>query len=284
MSERVDARVEVTKALKLYVNGALIRSESGATFPVACFEVCGASRKDARDAVRAGANAATGWAARDAYNRGQVIYRVAEMFEARAGEFAALLQQLGVDPVTARHDVQRAVDVWVHYAGWSDKVGQVFGSVNDVSGPFVSYTSAQSLGLVAVLVDASTSLSLVEVSAALASTLAAGNAAVVCVAGPLAVLMANFAEVLATSDVPAGVVQVLTASRADAARTLAAASQVTGLDLTLAGEEASRFAVSASETFTRALTRTATRPVPVTGAARLRWQLERRTVWHPAAK
>lgn len=280
MAERPIRPVTVAKTFKLYVNGALVRSESGATFPVAGLEIPDASRKDSRDAVRAGANAAPAWAARDAYNRGQVIYRVAEMLEARADEFVALAECLGVPVDEARADVRSAVDVWVHYAGWPDKIGQVFGAVNDVSGPFVSYTSAQPLGLVAVAIDSNARPLLTDVSAALASALAAGNSVVAVGGGASSVLLLEFAEVLATSDVPPGAVQLLTSARLEALRTIAAASQVRGLDLSLAGEQASTLAVAASETFTRTLRRS----VAATGAERLRWQLERRTLWHPTAR
>jgi acyl-CoA reductase-like NAD-dependent aldehyde dehydrogenase len=272
--------VTVAKTFKLYVNGALVRSESGATFPVAGLELPDASRKDVRDAVRAGANAAAAWAARDAYNRGQVIYRVAEMLETRADEFVALADCLGVPAEEARSDVRNAVDVWVHYAGWPDKIGQVFGVVNDVSGPFVSYTSAQPLGLVAVVLDPQARPALTDISAAIASALAAGNSVIVVGGGAASVPLLEFAEVLATSDVPPAAVQLMTSTRLEAARTLATASQVMGLDLSLAGEQSSSLALAASETFTRTLRRLVT----ATGADRLRWQLERRTLWHPTAR
>lgn len=280
MAEQPIRPVTVAKTFKLYVNGALVRSESGATFPVAGLELPDASRKDVRDAVRAGANAAAAWAARDAYNRGQVIYRVAEMLETRADEFVALADCLGVPAEEARSDVRNAVDVWVHYAGWPDKIGQVFGVVNDVSGPFVSYTSAQPLGLVAVVLDPQARPALTDISAAIASALAAGNSVIVVGGGAASVPLLEFAEVLATSDVPPAAVQLMTSTRLEAARTLATASQVMGLDLSLAGEQSSSLALAASETFTRTLRRLVT----ATGADRLRWQLERRTLWHPTAR
>jgi acyl-CoA reductase-like NAD-dependent aldehyde dehydrogenase len=272
--------VLVAKTLKLYINGALTRSESGATFPAGGFEVPDASRKDIRDAVRAGASAAAGWSARDPYNRGQVIYRVAEMLEARTEDFAILGECLGQDPASARADVRQAVDIWVHYAGWADKLGQVLGSVNDVSGPFLSFTSAESLGLVAGIFAADSAPSLSTLSAVIASSLAAGNTSLVIGSGLWSMPALVFAEVLATSDVPSGVAQIASSTREEAASTAAAASQVSGLDLSLAGNLSGSLAVTAAETFTRSLCR----PAPLTGVDRLRWQIERRTFWHPTSR
>lgn len=280
MHDKQNTSVLVAKTLKLYINGALARSESGATFAAGGFEVPDASRKDIRDAVRAGASAAAGWSARDPYNRGQIIYRVAEMLEARTEDLAILGECLGQDPAVARADVRQAVDIWVHYAGWADKLGQVLGSVNDVSGPFLSFTSAESLGLVAGVFAPDSAPSLAPMSAVIASTLAAGNTSLVIGSGLWSIPALVFAEVLTTSDVPSGVAQIASSNREEAARTAAAASQVSGLDLSLAGGLSESLAVTAAETFTRSLNR----PAPLTGVDRLRWQIERRTFWHPTSR
>lgn len=271
-------RVSVAKTLKLFVNGAFVRSESGATTQICGFEIPNGSRKDVRDAIRAGATAFSGWSSRDAYNRGQVLYRVAEMLESRISEFVALQVTLGVPADRALLDVTAAVDVWVHYAGWSDKLGQVFGTVNAVSGSFVSYTAPEPLGLVAVVLDADVTPSLIALSESIASTLAAGNTSLVFASGLLAPLMLTFAEVLATSDVPAGVVQLVASCRPEAALTAAGASQVVGLDLSYCHiGPAAGLAVQAADTFTRVLRR------PASSVSRLSWQLERKTVWHPSS-
>lgn len=274
------AGVAVAKTLKCLINGGFARSESGATFPVLGFEVPDASRKDARDSVRAGATASNAWAQRDPYNRGQILYRVAEMLQARADEFVELGVLAGLERTAAALDVERAVDVWVHYAGWSDKVNQVLGSVNDVSGPFVSYTGVQPSGLTVAIVDGNQPFSLETASAMLASSLAAGNAVTLCVSGAWSVPLLVFGEVVGTSDVPAGVIQLLSSSRSETPLTLASASQVSALELTHAGPNAGELAVASTQTLTRVLRS----QVPATGLGRIRWQVERRTFWHPTAR
>lgn len=261
------------KTLKFFSGGAFLRSESGSTFSVTGMEVPDCTRKDARDAIRAGASAAAAWSSRDPYNRGQVLYRVAEMLSARREEFVSLLVLSGVDASTAATDVNDAVAVWVHYAGWTDKVGQVLGTVNDVPSGMVSYTAPTSLGLVAAVCGATQGLS--ALARVAASALACGNAAVLVGSGAWCPSALVFAEVISTSDVPSGVLQLLSSNRPEVASTLAAASQVQGLDLSLVPDRAD-LAVAASETFTRVLRRE-----PSDSLGRLRWQVERRTLWHP---
>ena len=261
------------KTLKFFAGGAFLRSESGATFSVAGTEVPDCTRKDARDAIRTGASAAVAWSSRDPYNRGQVLYRVAEMLSARREEFVSLLVLSGVDAPAAAADVDDAVSVWVHYAGWTDKIGQVLGTVNDVPSGMVSFTAPTSLGLIAVVCGDAPGLG--ALSRVAASALACGNAAVLVGSGAWCPSALVFAEVIATSDVPSGVLQLLSSNRAEVASTLAAASQVQGLDLSLVPERAD-LAVAASDTFTRVLRRE-----PSDSLGRLRWQVERRTLWHP---
>lgn len=264
------------KTLKFYAAGSFLRSESGATFVVDGQEIPDCSRKDARDAVRSGAAASAGWAARDPYNRGQVLYRVAEMLATRREEFVGILIGAGVGPDAAAADVDAAIGTWVHYAGWCDKLGQVLGCTNDVPSGLLSFTSPAPLGLVVSVHDDVPGLSVL--SAAAASALAAGNAVTLVGGGRWALAALVFSEVIAVSDVPAGVFQVLSSTRAEVAATLAAASQVRGLDLSDVPDQ-SILATRSVDTFTRVLRR-----VPGDSLGRLRWQVERRTFWHPLAR
>jgi len=261
------------KTVKFYAQGSFLRSESGATFLVSGTEVPDCTRKDVRDAIRAGAAASVGWSARDPYNRGQILYRVAEMLSSRRAEFASILTGSGVEPALAESDVTAAVAHWLHYAGWTDKIGQVLGTVNDVPSGMVSYTSPSSLGLVGAVCGSAPSMA--DFSAVAASALACGNSAILVGSGAWCPSALVFGEVVATSDVPSGVLQLLSSNRPEAASTLAAASQVQGLDLSLVPDR-SDLAVAAVDTFTRVLRRH-----PADSLGRLRWQVERRTFWHP---
>jgi acyl-CoA reductase-like NAD-dependent aldehyde dehydrogenase len=203
MTERVDVR----KTYKLYIGGAFPRSESGRSYPVADAQgqfwanAALASRKDGRDAVLAARKAQPGWAARSAYNRGQVLYRVAEVLEGRRIQFAAEISRAeGVSPEQAETLVDAAVDRWVWYAGWTDKVGQVLGSANPVAGPFFNLSTPEPTGVVvAVAPPDSSLLGLVSV---LAPIVATGSAAVVLASEHAPLPAITLAEVLATSDVP----------------------------------------------------------------------------------
>ena len=194
------ARLPVKKTYKLFIGGAFPRSVSGRTYVAEGQNVARASRKDARDAVVAARAAQGKWAGATAYNRGQVLYRVAEMMEARAAEFAEL--------ASGRDEVERAIDRWVWYAGFSDKLAQVLGSSNPVSGPYFNFTVPEPTGVVAVVVPEEPPL--LGLVSRIAPAIVGGNA-VVAVASeghPLAAI--ELAEVLATSDLPGGVVNLLT--------------------------------------------------------------------------
>jgi len=216
------ARLPVKKTYKLFIGGAFPRSESGRTYEAEGQNVARASRKDARDAVVAARAAQGKWAGATAYNRGQVLYRVAEMMEARAAEFAEL--------TTGRDEVERAIDRWVWYAGFSDKLAQVLGASNAVSGPYFNFTVPEPTGVVAVVAPEEPPL--LGLVSRVAPAVVAGNA-VVAVASethPLAAI--EQAEVLATSDLPGGVVNLLTGHRADIAPWLASHMDVNAIDLT----------------------------------------------------
>ncbi|MEV4704148.1 aldehyde dehydrogenase family protein [Actinoplanes sp. NPDC049316] len=210
--------MSVRKTYKLYIGGAFPRSESGRTYLVDGDNVALASRKDARDAVIAARKAQPKWAGATAYNRGQVLYRVAEMLEARRAEFVAL----GVPAA----EVDAAVDRWVWYAGWSDKLAQVHGGANPVAGPFFNFSAPEPTGVVGIVAPASF-LGLVSV---IAPAIVTGNTVVVLAAAPQAAV--TLAEVLATSDVPGGVVNILTGHAAETAPWLASHDDVNALDLT----------------------------------------------------
>ena len=231
------ARVDVRKTYKLFIGGAFPRSESGRSYPAAgpdgavLAHVAMASRKDARDAVVAARKAVAGWAGATAYNRGQVLYRVAELLQGRAAQFTAeSVANEGVSRAEAERAVTEAIDRWVWYAGWPDKVAQVTGSANPVAGPYFNFSVPEPTGVVAVLAPAAPGLlGLVSV---LAPVIATGNTAVVVASESVPLPAVTLAEVLATSDVPPGVVNILTGRTAELAPVLAAHMDVNAIDLT----------------------------------------------------
>ncbi len=230
-------RLAVRKTYKLFIGGAFPRSESGRSYPATgpgggvLAHVAQASRKDARDAVVAARKAVAGWAGATAYNRGQVLYRVAELLEGRSAQFtAACVEGEGVSRAQAQQSVSEAIDRWVWYAGWPDKVAQVAGGANPVAGPYFNFSVPEPTGVVAVIAPASPGLlGLVSV---LAPVIATGNTAVVVASETAPLPAVTLAEVLATSDVPPGVVNVLTGRTAELAPVLAAHMDVNAVDLT----------------------------------------------------
>src|SRR5205807_3293840 len=234
-------RLPVRKTYKLYIGGAFPRSESGRTYDAEGQNVARASRKDVRDAVRAARGAQAGWAGATAYNRGQVLYRLAEMVETRLAEFAELC--------SGRGEVERSIDRIVWYAGWADKLPQVLGGSNPVAGPYFNFTVPEPTGVVAVL--APEQLPLLGMVTRLLPPLVGGNA-VVAVASesrPLAAI--ELAEALATSDVPGGVVNILTGYRKELAPVLAAHMDVNAIDLAGADGLAPELERLAAENVTR---------------------------------
>ena len=261
------SRLPVRKTYKLFVGGAFPRSESGRTYEVEGQNVARASRKDARDAVRAARAAFPGWARATAYNRGQVLYRLAETMEARADDLARVC--------AGRAEVEAAIDRVVWYAGWADKLPQVLGGANPVAGPYFNFTVPEPTGVVALLAPAEPPLG--GLVSRLAPALVGGNA-VVAVASethPLAAI--ELAEAVATSDVPAGVVNVLTGHRDELAPVLAGHMDVNAIDLTGADGAARELERLAAENVKRVV-----RGDP---DAQSPWEieafLELKTVWHP---
>ena len=242
-----------------------------------------ASRKDVRDAVVAARKAVPGWSGATAYNRGQVLYRVAELLEGRRSQFVdEVAQGEGLSRPRAEAVVDAATDRWVWYAGWSDKVGQVAGNANPVAGPFFNLSSPEPTGVVGVLAPQSSSLlGLVSV---VAPAIVTGNTAVVVASQDRPLPAVTLTEVLATSDVPGGVVNVLTGHTAELAPWLAAHMDVNAIDLVGApAEQATELEVAAAENLKRVVRRPATEPdwAPDPGVERMLGYLETKTVWHP---
>jgi acyl-CoA reductase-like NAD-dependent aldehyde dehydrogenase len=281
-------RLTVPKTYKLYIGGKFPRSESGRTYSAKDAEggflanAALASRKDARDAVAAARKGFAAWSTATPYNRGQVIYRVAEMLDGRHAQFTDLIMvSTGAGEKAAVAEVDAAVDRLVHYAGWTDKLAALLGSANPVSGPFFSYSTPEPTGVVGVL--APTGAPLLGLVSVLAPVLATGNSSVVVAAEADPCVAVTFAEVLATSDVPGGVVNVLTGSAAELGPHLAAHSDVNALDLTGADPELRvRLEQAAAETVKRVYVPKGEPDFAAApGTARLRSVLEIKTVWHP---
>ena len=283
----MNERLPVKKTYKLFIGGAFPRSESGRSYPVTnakgelLAHAAQASRKDVRDAVRAARSAFAGWSGTTAYNRGQVLYRVAELLEGRHGQFAAEVAAAeGVSARAADGLVDAAIDRWVHYAGWTDKYAQVVGSTNPVAGPYFNFSLPEPTGVVAVLApQESALLGLVSV---LAPVLATGNTAVVVASQDLPLPAISLAEVLATSDVPGGVVNLLTGFTAELAPWLAAHRDVNALDLTGAAPGArADLAAAAADNVKRVYVPRDLDWAANPGLSRLNAFVETKTVWHP---
>jgi acyl-CoA reductase-like NAD-dependent aldehyde dehydrogenase len=290
MSERLAVR----KTYKLFIGGAFPRSESGRSYVVTSStgdflaNAAQASRKDARDAVSAARKAFPGWSGATAYNRGQVLYRIAEMLEGRRAQFIAEVIDAdgvgadGVGAAKAGQLVDAVIDRLVWYAGWSDKIGAVLGSANPVAGPYFNLSSPEPTGVVAVL--APQSAPLLGLVSVIAPVIVTGNTCVVIASERAPLPSITLAEVLATSDLPAGVVNILTGSAAEVAPWLAGHMDVNAIDLTGADPE---LAVACEELAAENLKRVLR---PSTGAVdwladpgtgRMAAFLETKTVWHP---
>ncbi|MER7680045.1 MULTISPECIES: aldehyde dehydrogenase family protein [unclassified Streptomyces] len=282
-----EQRLSVFKTYKLYVGGKFPRSESGRVYEVTdskgkwLANAPQSSRKDARDAVVAARKAFGGWSGATAYNRGQILYRVAEMLEGRRDQFAREVADAeGLSKSKAAAQVDAAVDRWVWYAGWTDKIAQVVGGANPVAGPFFNLSTPEPTGVVTVLAPQESSfLGLVSV---IAPVIATGNTAVVIASEKSPLPALSLGEVLATSDLPGGVVNVLSGRTAEIAAPLAAHQDVNAIDLAGADEVlAKELEIAAADNLKRVL-----RPQPVDyartpGTERLTAFLETKTVWHP---
>lgn len=275
------SRLDVRKTYKLFIAGGFPRSESGRTFEV--FDGRGrflanaalASRKDARDAVLAARHQVGPWSTRTAYNRGQVLYRVAEMAEGRREQLAAAVHK--TTALTARRaesDIDTAIDRWVWFAGWADKLSQVTGNANSVAGPFFNFSIPEPTGVIAIAAPPRASLSyLVE---QIAPGIVSGNCVVLVSDNPIVAI--ELAEILATSDVPPGVVNVLTGHASEIMGWLAEHGDVNGLDLSgiVDPSLATELERLGAQTLKRII-----RPGKVDGYQRMLSWLETKTVWHP---
>ncbi len=295
-SNGVTDRIEVRKTYKLYIGGAFPRSESGRSYLVSAADdtplanACRASRKDVRDAVRAARKAFPGWSAKTAMNRGQVLYRVAELMEGRRDQFVTEVAAAeGLREPRAREAVDRAIDRWVWYAGWADKIAQILGSSNPVGAPYFNFTIPEPTGVVGVVAPETSSL--LGLVSRLAAPLVSGNTVVLLPSEARPLPAVTLSEVLATSDVPGGVVNILTGLRKELVPVLAAHVDVDALD-TWGVPESMR--VEAEQLAADDVKRLSRRPTTVNetrfdwlddrAAERPEWIaafLEMKTVWHP---
>jgi acyl-CoA reductase-like NAD-dependent aldehyde dehydrogenase len=261
------SRLPVKKTYKLFIGGGFPRSESGRTYEAEGQNVARASRKDARDAVVAARKAQPGWATATAYNRGQVLYRLAEMLEARTADLAAVC--------SGKKEVEAAIDRVVWYAGWADKLAQVLGSSNPVSGPYFNFTFPEPTGVVAILAPDEPALG--GLVSRLAPALVGGNAVVVVASETHPLAAIELAEAIATSDVPGGVVNILTGQREELAPILAGHMDVNALDLTGADGQSPELERLAADNVKRVVHGSADEQSPWAIAS----FLELKTVWHP---
>lgn len=279
------SRLAIPKTYKLYIGGKFPRSESGRTFEVVSRKgafvanAAKASRKDARDAVVAARAALAGWSSASGYNRGQVLYRIAELLEGRREQFIEeVLLSEGGSKVAATRQVDTAIDVWVWYAGWADKYVQAAGNGNPVSGPYFNLSTPEPTGVVAIVAPQAAG-SLLGLVSVVAPAIVSGNTTIV-VANETAPLSAiSLSEVLATSDVPGGVVNILTGSPAEITPWLASHADVNALDL--AGAELLDWVdlqIAAADTLKRVLPPVVGIPAP--SLERIVALTETKTVWH----
>lgn len=281
MAERLD----VQKTYKLFIGGAFPRSESGRTFALHAQDgslianIAAASRKDLRDAVLAARSAQSGWAARTAYNRGQILYRVAEVMEGRRSQFAEELGRCGITKGAAQREVERAIDRWVWYAGWCDKFHHIAGTVNSVAGPYFNFTTPEPTGVVGIVAPAEPGL--LGLVSRLAPVLVSGNTAVVLTGETSPLTACSMAEVLATSDVPAGVVNILTGATHDLLPWLLGHRDVNAVDLTGAPADLDASVVAeAADNVKRLIRGDADDQSPYDIAD----FCEMKTVWHPIGR
>ncbi len=277
-------RLAIRKTYKLFIGGAFPRSESGRSYPVRSTtgdflaNAALASRKDARDAVRAARGAVAKWAGATAYNRGQILYRIAEMLEGRRAQFAAEVAAAATGDAEA--EVDAAIDRWVWYAGWADKIAQVHGGANPVAGPYFNLSAPEPTGVVAVVApQESALLGLVSV---LAPAIVTGNTSVVLASEQRPLPAVTLAEVLATSDLPGGVVNLLTGRVAEVAPWLASHMDVDAIDLTGVADAglATELEIAAADNLKR-VRRGGSDWAADPGIGAMLAFLETKTVWHP---
>jgi acyl-CoA reductase-like NAD-dependent aldehyde dehydrogenase len=279
-------RLDVRKTYKLFIGGKFPRSESGRSYELVDHKgeflanVAHASRKDARDAIVAARAAFAGWSAATAYNRGQVVYRIAELMQGRREQFVAELRaQAGYSQRVAEREVDESIDAFVWYAGWSDKIDAVAGSMNPVAGPFFNISTNQPTGVVAILAPQQSGL--LGLVHSLAPAIVSGNTAVLVSSATLPLSAVTLSEVLATSDVPAGVVNILTGQAEELGSWLASHADVNAIDLEGATDWVD-LEISAADTLKRVIRPGSFERTGATGSLdHILSLMEVKTVWHP---
>ena len=276
------SRIDVKKTYKLFIGGQFPRSESGRSY-----EINGAngkfianpalaSRKDLRDCVTAAKSALSGWSVATAFNRGQILYRVAEIMEGRREQFVAEIIALeGVTSKAAQVQVDQAIDLWVWYAGWCDKISTIAGATNPIAGPYYNFTTPEELGVIGIISDQKESL--LGLVAAIAPVIATGNTAVVIASEKRPLPAITLSEALATSDLPAGVLNILTGKVSELAPWLASHMEIDGFDISGADSKIeAELRIAGSEKLKR-IHRFSKTPTP----HRMLAFMENKTVWHP---
>lgn len=273
-------RLDVKKTYKLFIGGAFPRSESGRSYEIKnkrgqfIANPAQASRKDLRDAVLAAKNAHPGWSSATAFNRGQILYRIAEMLEGRTSQFVdEIVATTGVTSSVAKQEVSTAIDLWVWYAGWCDKITSVSGNNNPIAGPYYNFTIPESLGVIGIVAEEKDSL--IGLVRSLAPIIAGGNTSVLIASQSRPLAAITLAEVLATSDLPAGVVNILTGIKTELAPWLASHMEIDGLDLS-GIDSIAELRVSGAENLKRI--HTFEKDV---SPERILAFMEYKTIWHP---
>lgn len=273
-------RLDVKKTYKLFIGGAFPRSESGRSYEIKnkrgqfIANPAQASRKDLRDAVLAAKNAHPGWSGATAFNRGQILYRIAEMLEGRTSQFVdEIVATTGVTSSVAKQEVSAAIDLWVWYAGWCDKITSVSGNNNPIAGPYYNFTIPESLGVIGIVAEEKDSL--IGLVRSLAPIIAGGNTSVLIASQSRPLAAITLAEVLATSDLPAGVVNILTGIKTELAPWLASHMEIDGLDLS-GIDSIAELRVSGAENLKRIHTFEKN-----VSPERILAFMEYKTIWHP---
>lgn len=276
------SRIDINKTYKLFIGGAFPRSESGRVYEIKgankkfIANPALASRKDLRDAVVAAKAAQSGWANATAFNRGQILYRVAEIMQGRSDQFIDEICALeGVTTKVAKIQVEEAIDTWVWYSGWCDKLSSVTGSLNQVSGPFYNFTTPEALGVVAIFAENKPSL--LGVVRTLAPVIASGNSAVLITSESYPLPAITLSEVLATSDLPAGVVNILTGKITELAPWVGSHMEIDGVDVAgLSKKQEEELKLVGADNLKRIF-----RFSPTNHPERILSFMEYKTVWHP---
>ena len=275
------SRIDVNKTYKLFINGAFPRTESGRTYEIKSAKgvfianPCLASRKDLKDAVVAARAAQSGWNKASAYNKGQILYRIAEMLEGRRGQFVEeIVLVTGATKSKAEKEVTDSVDRLVWYAGWSDKLSSLSGALNPVAGPYYNFTVPESMGVIAAIApEVPSLLGLIDV---IAPIIVGGNTVVVLASTKAPLSAMSFAEVIATSDVPAGVINILTGKKDEIAPWMATHMDIDGFDISgLAAKSHGAIRIAGAENLKRIYSFKSADP------GRILAFLENKTVWHP---